>query len=72
MTEPVSLGTDLWVRDDVLKMLYPEAKTWDELLNLMKEKGEPIGDEIYDVPIESADDLIQLFKDIKNLGLKNV
>lgn len=66
MTEPVSLGTDLWIRDDILKMLYPEAKTWDELLTLMKEKGEPIGDEIYDVPIESAEDLIKLFKDIKS------
>lgn len=71
MTEPVSLGTDLWIRDDILKMLFPEAKSWDELLALMKEKGEPIGDEIYDVAIESADDLIKLFRDIKKLNLKS-
>jgi len=67
---PVSLGTDLWIRDDVLKMLYPEAKGWDELVDLMNEKNAPIGDELYDVPIESAEDLINLFKDIKNLNLK--
>lgn len=71
MSDPVSIGTDLWIRDDVLKMLYPDSKSWDELNNIMKEKGGPIGDEIYDVPIESAEDLIKLFKDIRNLKLKS-
>ncbi|MBR6729483.1 MAG: extracellular solute-binding protein [Clostridia bacterium] len=70
MSEPVSVGTDLWIRDDVLKMLYPNAKTWDELNALMQEKNAPIGDELYDVPIESTEDLIKLFEDIKALDLK--
>ncbi|MBE7040653.1 MAG: hypothetical protein E7400_01655 [Ruminococcaceae bacterium] len=70
MSEAVSVGTDLWIRDDILKMLYPEAKTWDELVALLNEKNEPIGDEIYDVPIESTEDLVKLFRDIKDLNLK--
>lgn len=70
MSEAVSVGTDLWIRDDILKMLYPDAKTWDELVAILSEKNEPIGDEIYDVPIESTEELIKLFKDIKALNLK--
>lgn len=70
MSEAVSVGTDLWIRDDILKMLYPDAKTWDELVALLNEKNEPIGDELYDVPIESTEDLVKLFRDIKDLNLK--
>ncbi len=70
-TKPVSMGTDLWIRDDILKKLYPEAKTWDELEALLKETGAPIGDEIYeDVKIDTTEKLVKLFRDIKDLNLK--
>lgn len=65
-----NMGTSLWVRDDILKMLYPDAMTYDEMLELLQEKGEPIGDEIYDVPLESTEDIIKLMEDIQNLNLK--
>lgn len=69
--KPVSVGTDLWIRDDILKMLYPEAKTWDELNEILKNSdGNPIGDEVYDVPLETEEDIVNLFRRIKALNLK--
>jgi len=68
-SEPVSVGTSLWIRDDILKMLYPEAKTWDELNEILKESEEPIGDVVYDVPLETTEDIVKLFRDIDNLNL---
>ena len=66
---PSNMGTSLWIRDDILKMLYPDAKTYDELVALLEEKKAPIGDEIYDVPLESTEDIVKLMRDIKNLNL---
>lgn len=69
--KPVSVGTDLWIRDDILKMLYPEAKTWSELNEILKNaEGNPIGDEVYDVPLETEEDIVNLFRRIKELGLE--
>lgn len=69
-TVPTDLGTYLWIRDDILKMLYPEAKTYDELVAIMEETGKPIGDYFADVPIKTTEDLVKLFRDIKALDLK--
>ncbi len=65
-----NVGTSVWIRDDILKMLYPDALTYDEMLALLQEKGRPIGDEIYDVPLESTEDIIKLMRDIQALDLK--
>lgn len=58
-----------WVRDDILKKIYPEAKTYDELVKLLDEKKEPIGDLMLDVPIKSTHDYIDFMYKIKDLKL---
>ncbi len=60
----------LWIRDDVLKKFYPEAKTYDELVELMNEKQEPIGDDLLDIPIKSTEEFIQFMYDIRDLNMK--
>ncbi len=67
---PTSLGTYIWIRDDILKMLYPNAKTYNELVSILEETGAPIGDELADVPIRSTEDFVKLLKDIQALDLK--
>lgn len=62
--------TSVWVRDDILKKIYPEAKTYDELVELLNEKNEPIGEEIMDVPIKTTEDYVDFFYKIKELELK--
>jgi len=60
----------LWIRDDILKKFFPEAKTYDELVKILEEKGEPIGDYLLDIPIESTEEFIKFMYDIRDLGLK--
>ncbi len=67
---PSNVGTYLWIRDDILKMIYPDAMSYDEIKALIDEKGRPVGDEVYDVPIETTEDFVKLMRDIKNLNLK--
>ena len=58
-----------WIRDDILKMFYPEAKTYDELCAMIDEKGAPIGDELLDIPIYSTDEFIDFMYKIKDANL---
>ncbi len=60
----------LWIRDDVLKMLYPEAKSYDELLDILETADKPIGDQLLDIPIDSTEEFIDFMYDIKALNLK--
>ena len=64
------VGTSVWVRDDILKMIYPDAMGWDEILKLLDEKGEPIGDEVFDVPLNSTEDIVNFMKKIDEMDLK--
>lgn len=59
----------LWVRDDILKTVYPETKTYDELVTLLEEKKEPIGEELLDVPIYSSDEFIDFMYKVKDMKL---
>ena len=61
--------TTISIRDDILKMIYPEAKSYDELMALLDEKKEPIGDEIVDVPIRSAEEFQEFMYKISELNL---
>ncbi|SDX63555.1 hypothetical protein [Paenibacillus sp. CF384] len=70
-----SLGYNwIWVRDDILKMMYPNAKTQDEIDALYLKNGKFTKEEIFDVPIKSTDDMIKFLYDvqkvIKDKGLK--
>lgn len=60
-------GPIIYIRDDILKMLYPEAKTEDEIEAMYEQSGKFSEEEIYDVPVKTTEDVIQLFYDIKNL-----
>lgn len=60
----------LWIRDDILKMFYPEAKSYNELVALLEERNEPIGDELLDIPIKSTQEFIDFMYKIKDANLK--
>jgi len=59
----------LYIRDDILQMFYPEAKSYDELCEILAERQEPIGEELLDIPIYTTEEYIDFMYDIKNKGL---
>lgn len=61
----------VYVRDDVLKMLYPNAKSQTEIEELYMKNGGFSMEEILDVPINSKEDFFKFLYDIKKLGLKD-
>lgn len=63
-TERGEWGSALWVRDDILKLLYPNAKTQAEIEAMYVEKGFFTREELYDVPLKSRDDVIKFFYDM--------
>lgn len=64
------VGTWLWIRDDIAKMLYPDCMDYEEMMSLIQSSDGPIGEKLMDIPINSTEDLIKLFRDIKALNLK--
>ena len=70
-TDVTFLSTQcLYVRDDILKDFFPEAKTWAEIKALAEEKNAPIGDLLLDVPIYSTQDLVDFMYGIQKKGYK--
>jgi len=58
----------MWIRDDILKQLYPNAKSQDEIDALyLKNNGKFTKDDLFDVPLKSSEDLIQLMYDVQKL-----
>lgn len=66
-TDPIGY---VYVRDDILKMLYPNAKTQDEIEALYLEKGQFTKEEILDVTFKSKDEFFDFLYKIKELGVK--
>ena len=64
---PVVDWPRIWVRDDILKKMYPGAKTQDEIEALYLKNGKFTEEEIFDVPIKSTADFLQFMKDMKAL-----
>lgn len=60
----------LWIRDDVLQMIYPDAMSYDDCVALLEQENRPIGELLLDVPIYSSEDYINLFYQIAELNLK--
>lgn len=58
------------IRDDILKMFYPNAKTYDELVAILQERNEPIGEELLDIPIYTTEEYIDFMYKIKDANLK--
>ena len=58
----------LWIRDDILQMIYPETKSWKDIEKLAEE-GKPIGDVSFDIPITTKEEFVDFFYKIKELNL---
>lgn len=61
----------VYIRDDVLKMLYPQSHTVAELKEIFKNKGSFTKEEIFDVPIESPDDFVKMLYRIRDMKLND-
>jgi len=60
----------VYVRDDILKQLKPEAYTQDELVAIYEKNGGFTEEEILNASINSKEEFYQFLRDIKALGLK--
>lgn len=58
------------IRDDIVKKLFPEAKTQAEIETLFEQNGTFTKDEILDIPLNSKEDFFKMLYDIKALGIK--
>jgi hypothetical protein len=66
-TDAMGNLTYISVRDDILKLMYPNAKTQNEIEALYVQKGEFTREEVYDVPIKSRQDVIDFFYNMKKV-----
>ena len=60
----------VYVRDDILKKIYPQAKTQDEIEKMYLENGKFTLEDIFDVPINSYDDFLEFLSKIRKLDIK--
>ncbi len=59
-----------WFRDDILKQIYPEARSEKELKEYALSKGGEItAEDIMDIPMNNLDDLLTYMRKAKELGL---
>ena len=58
-----------YVRSDILKKLYPQAHSIDELKEIYEKNGKFTEEEIFDVPINSPEDFKNMLYAIKDLNL---
>jgi len=56
----------LWVRDDVLKLVYPNAKSQDEIEAMFAAQGHFTREQVYDIPITSKDDFFDFLYKIRD------
>ena len=59
----------IYVRDDILKQIYPEALTVKDYQDIYVEKGEYTREQITDVTIKSRDEFKELLQKINELGV---
>lgn len=57
----------MWIRDDVLQALYPDAYTYDELVHTYMEGEDFTKEMIFDIPLKSTEDVVEMFRDMKEL-----
>lgn len=60
----------MWLRDDILKKIFPQAKTEAELKALWLKKGILSYEDVSDIPIRNAQDLYDYLVKVKKLNLK--
>lgn len=59
----------VWVRDDILKMVYPNAKTQDEIEQIYLDKGEFTEEDVTDVTFKSRDEYVDFLKKVNELNI---
>ena len=64
-----SVQTNLYIRDDILKKIYPECKSYDELMALIQKNQAPIGDDVMDIPIHTTEEFVDFMYKIKEMNL---
>ena len=67
---PVDPNGFVYVRDDILKTIYPEAKTQKEIEEMYLAKGEFTKEEILDVTFNSPEEFFDFLYKVKKLGVK--
>lgn len=60
-----STSAAIFVRDDVLKAVRPEALTTAEIKEIYMKEGSFTKDQIFDIKLESTEDFVELLRDIK-------
>ncbi len=60
----------VYVRDDILTQIYPDAKTQKELEEIYMKNGGYTKEEMMDVPISSPEEFFDFLYEIKKLGVK--
>lgn len=63
----VNYLSSLFVRDDILQALYPDAYTYDELVQMYMDGEDFTREQIFDIPLKSLEDVGEFFRDIKEL-----
>ncbi len=70
-TDVTFLSTQcLYVRDDILRDFFPNAKSYDELVAILEETNAPLGDIMLDVPIYSTEQLVDFMYAIQAKNYK--
>lgn len=72
ITENMSVYSyGMYFRDDILKKIFPQARTEEEFKKLYVEKGGNLSrEEIVDVPLNNPEELYVYLKKVKELGIK--
>lgn len=60
----------VWVRDDILKKIYPNAKTQDEIEQLYLENGTFTEEDVTDVTFKSKDEFFDFLRKVDALDMK--
>jgi len=72
LTTPQGKDSAIYVRDDILRMLKPEAYTQDEIVAKYEtNNGKFTEEEILNASINSKEEFFQFLRDIKELGVKH-
>lgn len=61
----------VYVREDILKEAYPQAKTYQEIKDIYAEKGGFTVDDLYDVKITSAEEFYGFLENLNKTILSN-
>ncbi len=70
LIQPTDSREWIWVRDDILKKIYPEAKTQAEIKEIYMKNGKFTEEDMKDVTIKSKEEFRELLEKIDALNLK--